>query len=295
MSESILPGEPEAFSLFGRPLYRTPLRPETLDQQIKLYQDALSSWKEDPDDPDNVIWLGRRTAYLGRFREAIAIYSIGIDRHPEDPRLYRHRGHRFISIRLFERAVEDFERAADLMAGAPDEVEPDGIPNPRGVPVSTLHFNVWYHLGLARYLLGNLEAALHAYRKCLKVSEIDDKYVATAHWAYMTMRLLGRDKEAEALLDRVSPEMDIIENHNYHDSLLMYKGETSPEELMEKARGQGALGLVTTGYGVANWYSYNGLKEKAAVILREILSLEGWAGFGYIAAEADLKRMGLNP
>jgi len=109
------------------------------------------------------------------------------------------------------------------------------------------------------------------------------------------MRLLGRDEEAEALLGRVSAEMDIIENHNYHDCLLMYKGETSPEELMEKARGQGALGLVTTGYGVANWYSYNGLKEKAAVILREILSLEGWAGFGYIAAEADLKRMGLNP
>jgi hypothetical protein len=38
MSESILPGEPEAFSLFDGPLYRTPLRPETLDQQTKLYR-----------------------------------------------------------------------------------------------------------------------------------------------------------------------------------------------------------------------------------------------------------------
>jgi len=37
------------------------------------------------------------------------------------------------------------------------------------------------------------------------------------------------------------------------------------------------------------------LKEKAAGILREMLSLEGWPGFGYMAAEADLKRMGLNP
>jgi len=295
MSESTPPGEPEAFSLYGRPLYRTPLRPEILDQQTKHYRAALRNLEEDPDDPDNVIWLGRRTAYLGRFRAALAIYSLGIDRHPEDPRLYRHRGHRFISIRLFTRAVEDFERAAELMAGAPDQVEPDGIPNPRGVPVSTLHFNVWYHLGLARYLLGDLEAALRAYRECLNVSDIDDKYVATAHWAYMTLRLLGRDEEAETLLARVSHEMDIIENHNYRDCLLMYKGKTTPEELMEKARGQGALGLVTTGYGVANWYSYNGLKEKAAEILREILSLDGWAGFGYIAAEADLKRMGLKP
>ena len=295
MSETILPGEPEAFSLFNKPLYRMPLRPETFDKQTNLYQDALKNWKENSEEPNNIIWLGRRTAYLGRFREAIAIYSMGIEKHPKDPRLYRHRGHRFISIRLFERAVEDFESAAKLMAGKPDELEPDGIPNPRGVPVSTLHFNVWYHLGLAHYLRGDLKAALKSYDECLKVSDIDDKYVATAHWSYMTLRRLGREDEAKTLLRRVSSEMDIIENHNYHDCLLMYKGDTNPEVLLEKARSQGALGLVTTGYGVANWYIYNGFKEKAINILREILSLEGWAGFGYIAAESELKRMGLNP
>jgi len=69
----------------------------------------------------------------------------------------------------------------------------------------------------------------------------------------------------------------------------------TPEAVMAEAREQGALGLVTTGYGVANWYRYNGEEERAAGILREIVALEGWAGFGYIAAEADLKRMGLTP
>jgi tetratricopeptide (TPR) repeat protein len=295
MTQSVLPGVPEAFSLFGRPLYRVPLAPEVLNQQTILYEKALGDWMGSPDDPERIIWLGRRTAYLGRYRESLAIYSMGIEKHPDYAKLYRHRGHRFITVRLFDRAIDDLERAAELMVSSPDEVEPDGTPNPRGVPVSTLYFNVYYHLGLSRYLMGDLRGALKAYRMCMKVSDIDDKYVATAHWMYMTLRLLGRKVEAEKLLGRVDPGMDIIENTHYHKCLLMYKGESTPESLMNEAREQGALGLVTTGYGVANWYRYNGDEEKAAGILREITALEGWAGFGYIAAEADLKRMGLEP
>lgn len=292
MKEPSLPGEPECFSLFGEPLYRPSMIPSLHEKQQNLYDEALTVWMNDPEDLDNIIWLGRRTAYMGRYRESAAIYSMGLKKFPEDPKLYRHRGHRFITMRLLNLAVQDFRRAAEYMQRGPDEVEPDGAPNSRGVPVSTLYFNVWYHLGLAYYLKGNLEEALKAYMECLKVSNIDDKYVATAHWAYMTLRLMGRKDEANKLLEKVHGEMDIIENHHYHNCLLMYKGEKTPEKLMDEARAQGDLGLVTTGYGVATWYRYNGQEKKAVEILRMILSVEGWAGFGYIAAESDLKRMG---
>ena len=60
---------------------------------------------------------------------------------------------------------------------------------------------------------------------------------------------------------------------------------------MKEAREMGDLGLVTIGYGVANWYHYNGEVEEATGILREIIEVVGWAGFGYIAAEADLYHM----
>ena len=50
-------------------------------------------------DVDNIIWYGRRTAYLGDYREAIRIFSEGIEKHSKDARMYRHRGHRYISIR----------------------------------------------------------------------------------------------------------------------------------------------------------------------------------------------------
>lgn len=295
MPSNKLPGEPETFSLFGKPLFKTPLRPETMEAQQKLYDEALRNWEQDPENPDNIIWLGRRTAYLGNFRESIAIYSIGIGKYPDDPRMYRHKGHRFISLRLFDQAIDDFEKAAELIEGTPDEVEPDGMPNERGVPVSSLHFNIWYHLALAYYLKNEFEKALHAYEMCMKASEIDDKVIATAHWYYMALRRLGRRGEAEKILEKIDADMDVIENHHYHKCLLMYKGENTSGALMKEAREMGDLGLVTIGYGVANWYNYNGEKEKAVEILREIVSVKGWAGFGYIAAEADLYHMGLTP
>lgn len=291
MSDSDIPETPEAFSLFGEPLFRAPLRPEALEKQEALYAEALKRHRESPDDPDALIWLGRRTAYLGRYRDSIAIYSKGLLAHPEEPKLYRHRGHRYITLRRFDLAVGDFEKAAALIEGEPDEVEPDGMPNERNTPVSSLHFNIWYHLGLAYYLSGRFEDALRAYRACMEVSKIPDKAVATSHWLYMTLRLLGRENEAAEVLEPIREEMDVIENQNYHECLLMYKGQITSDSLLEKAREQGALGLVTIGYGVANWFSYNGEREKAEEVLREILDTGSWAGFGYIAAEADLKRL----
>jgi len=183
-------------------------------------------------------------------------------------------------------------RATHPDTAFPDEVEPDGLPNERNIPVSSLHFNIWYHLGLAYYVSGRFEDALRAYKACMEVSKIPDKIVATSHWLYMTLRLLGKGNEAAEVLEPIQEEMDVIENQNYHDCLLMYKGQTNVEALLEKAREQGALGLVTIGYGVASWYNYNGELEEAKETLREILDTGSWAGFGYIAAEADLKRLG---
>jgi tetratricopeptide (TPR) repeat protein len=295
MPKRELPGEPETFSLFGDPLFKTPLRPEIIEKQRILYEEALKKWEKSPDSAENIIWLGRRTAYLGNFRESIAIYSMGIEKFPNDPRMYRHRGHRFISLRFFDQAVNDFEKAAALIEGKSDEVEPDGMPNEHGVPVSSLHFNIWYHLGLAYYLKSEFEKASYAYGKCMEVSEIDDKIIATAHWQYMTLRRIERENEADTILEKIHSDMDVIENYHYYKCLLMYKGGTTPEALMKEARDMGDLGLVTIGYGVANWYNYSGYRNTASKLLREIVSVEGWAGFGYIAAEADLYHMGLEP
>ena len=139
----ILPEVPQgaqAVSLLGDPLY--PATP--YENVLEKYEEAKTDYESDPANVENIIWYGRRTAYLGNFREAIQIYSEGIDRFPDDARLYRHRGHRYISIRAFDRAIVDLERAVSLIRGQKDEVEPDGMPNAMNIPVSTLHTNIWY-------------------------------------------------------------------------------------------------------------------------------------------------------
>ena len=277
----------EAVSLLGQPLARPVLPEETR----RRYEEALAEARQrnyaDPGDVDGMIWLGRRTAYLGRFREAIEIYTRGIQRYPGDARLYRHRGHRYITIRQFDRAIADLERAAALIAGRQDQVEPDGLPNARNIPTSTLQSNIWYHLGLAHYLKGDFGRALGAYRECVDVSKNPDMLVATSHWLYMTLRRLGRAAEAADVLKPIRADLDVIENGAYHRLLLMYKGEMPVDSLLPAVAG-GALDDVTTAYGVGNWYLYNGDATRAEEIFRRIVATGNWAAFGAIAAEAEL-------
>jgi tetratricopeptide (TPR) repeat protein len=244
------------------------------------------------DDADAIIWLGRRTAYLNCFREAIAIFSRGIEKHPEDIRLYRHRGHRYITLREFDKAVADLEKAARLIEEKriPDQVEPDGDPNPLSVPTSTSHFNVYYHLGLARYLQGDFEAATRAYRECMKYSQrSDDRLVATSDWLYMTLRRLGRADEAAAVLVPITAKLEVLENKAYWNRLLMYEREKRPEELLGPK--DDPVDLATYGYGVANWYLYNGERERAREIFEKVVAGPQWNAFGYIAAEVELARL----
>ncbi len=279
---------PEATSLLGKPLYAPPLTPENKAKLEANLAAAKADYDKAPADEEKIIWLGRRTAYLGRFRESIRIYSEGLARHPNSYKLLRHRGHRYITVRELDRAAADLEKASRLIRNVPIEVEPDGVPNAKNTPHGTSHTSIWYHLGLAYYLKGDFAKALGAYRECLKLADNDDMKVATADWMYMTLRRLGRRDEAAKVLVPIGAEMSVLDNVSYHSRLLMYKGLKSPESLLDTATADPTQ-IATQGYGVANWYFYNGDREKARALFEKIIAGAGWPAFGYIAAEADLR------
>ena len=269
-----------------------PASAEARKEMETRLDEARRRYEAHPNDPGTIIWLGRRLGYLGRFREAIEVYSEGIKKFPTDARFYRHRGHRYITVRKFDLAIADFKTAARLIKGKPDEVEPDGQPNVRNIPTSTLQFNIWYHLGLAYYLTGQNKQALAAYRECLKVSRNPDALSATTHWLYMTLRRLNRNAEAAKVLEPIGKDMDIIENAGYHHLLLMYKGLISPDQLLEEAlKQESSAGSYSILYGVGNWHLYNGRREEALKIFKRMLSGDQWTSFGYIAAESEMKRL----
>ncbi len=285
---------PEAFSLEGKPLPPTQLDEATFARRQQELAAASVAYRANPRDVESIIWYGRRLAYLGRYQQAIKIYSGGLRLYPDSAKLLRHRGHRYITIRQLDSAIADLQRAAALVQGVPDEVEPDGLPNARNMPTGTNKTNIYYHLGLAHYLQGDFEAALDAYVSCLRYSTNDDMRCATSYWLYLTLRRLDRPAEAVAVVAPITPDMDIIENFAYHELLLLFKGRLSPRDILQSDADAGPVGGeiddATRGYGVGAFYLLDGQRDEAFEMFIRVTAGPGWAAFGYIAAEAEIAR-----
>jgi broad specificity phosphatase PhoE len=297
----------EATSLDGSlELRRRAFPPE---RRAKLEADlaaAEARHAASPADVDAIVWHARRLGYLDRYQEAIAVLTAGLALHPDEPQLYRHRGHRFITVRRFQAAVADFEAAARLCGPGlvADSVEPDGAPNAAGIPTSTLHTNIFYHLGLARFLLGQYGPAAAAYRNGLACPLCTlDMRVAFSDWLYMSLRRLGLAAEAAAVLEVAGAESEaLLEDFAYQARLKLYKGEVGPEAVLQPEGGRGdgdgggapdPLNVATQGFGVADWYAGQGRNPEAVSLLRQVAGSSYWPSFAAVAAEADLLRLSL--
>jgi tetratricopeptide (TPR) repeat protein len=282
----------QAVSFLGDSLRELPLGAETRARYDSQLAVAKASYDRAPADPDSIIWYARRLGYLGRFRESIAAYTAGIEQHPDNPWMYRHRGHRYISVRELDNAIADLEKATQLVAGKPDQVEPDGQPNAQNMPIGTLHSNIAYHLALAYYLKGNYASAVPVYQRELAAAKNDDRRVSTGHWLYMSLRRQGNDAAARAMLTPFTKTMNVIENQTYHRLMLLYKGELPVDSVLTVGpNGEMSVTDATAAYGVGNWHLYNGRQAEAEAVFRRIMGGGLWGAFGYIAAEAELAKM----
>ena len=243
-----------------------------------------------PRDETAIIWFGRRLAYLGRYEDAIGVYSHGLDVLGPSPRLLRHRGHRYISLRRFDDAIADFAAAAELIQDTEDEVEPDGQPNRRNVPTSTLHTNIWYHYGLAHYCKGEFARALSCYEFCLTAAKNRDMESATRYWYYLAAVRAGRDDLAKHVLEPVEKGWDVIENHAYYRLLLLYKGVDSEADWREWSELSGGSSNAAAAHGIARYRFMQRDEDRGQQELQEIVDRGPAAAFGVIAAEADLAR-----
>jgi tetratricopeptide (TPR) repeat protein len=242
----------ETITLLGDTLTSPELKESKSFDQFKS---AQLNYFDNQDSPEALIWYGRRIAYLGYFKEAIKVFTLGIETYPNDARFYRHRGHRYISTRQYDKAINDFEKAVILIDQTIDQIEPDGLPNSKNIPLSTLHGNIWYHLGLTYYLKNDMNNALKAFTNRSVTHKYDDQ---------------------------VNQEMNIIENMSYHQSCLFYKGLLEESELV--------IDEVAL-YSLANWYIYEKNDTlKAKEYYQELLKGNPFS-FAYIAGEADWVRL----
>lgn len=294
---------PEAYSLLGEPLYPTPIRlwlpkdPEEYKSRLRdlnqSRETAADELRMNPDDPEKFLWYARRTEIVGNFNEACAAYTEGIKRWPDDPRFPRFRGHRFALLRRLDLAVNDLERASELIEGRPDELEvyASGGPSRDKMGFSSFHWNVFYHLGFARFAAGDLEGAVDAYRRCMGVCDVRESTVATTHWLYMPLIRLNRWSEAAKLLEWIKPDEKLVEVGDYYETLLMYKGAVTPEELLNKANAEGGVRLLTRAHAVGNLYLAWSETKKAERVFRSIHATGEWSAGVHLLAEAELVRL----
>jgi len=273
----------QATSLFGEDLFQ-------MEDTTGAIAEADAALAEAPADVDLVIAAGRVRRNFWQYRQAMELYTRATELAPDDWRPYRYRGHRHISVREFDAAVADLEKARDL---------------------APMNWDVSYHLGLAYFLNGDFASAAGEYLRCLELADApeaaaaqaddfrscaqnaDDpeSYVAMTEWAVRALLRAGRDAEAQRLLTAVPTDLTIEENVAYYYDLLFYRGLKTEDELLNVGE-DAPFRVETVAQGVANWRLIHGDTAGAVELYERIYADPWWPGFGRIAGEVELARIG---
>ena len=230
---------------------------------------AESLAANDPSNVATLIELGLAQARIRRYRESIQTFSRGIRLAPDNPILYRWRGHRYISIRELDRAV------ADLVNG-----------NAR----DSTNYDILYHLGVAHYLRGDFDSAASAFARAQRRAPDDNELAGSTDWLWMSLSRAGRHAEARAALAAIRDGMRVTSAGAYRKRLSMYQGVILPEDLIESSD-TSDIAVATLSYGVGNWYLIQGDTTAARLWFQKSVASGGWPAFGFIASEAELKRL----
>lgn len=225
----------EGQTLIGTPLSEPGFSPELraeleLDLAIAEAAMVLAPHRE-----DSYIWLGRRLGYLGRFEDAVVVFSDGLELFPDSYKLLRFRGRHLARNRQFEAAIADYTLALELMEGVQDSFEPDGIANAYNLPLGTFRSNLHYYRAQTSFAVGDFDTLVSGMQSALDepllMDPTGDMGVAIAYWLYIGHSLLGDQAAAHASLAPVHAELPLIENANYLRGALFFKGEIRREEM----------------------------------------------------------------
>ena len=266
------------------------LSQQDLDRRQKKLLEAEADYTLNPNDLQNIIWYGRRLAYLGKYQEAINIFTEGIKKHPQSHKLYRHRGHRYITIRQYDQAIDDLQNAAFYSSNERNDIEPDGIPNAYNKPLSNTKWNIMYHLGLAYYLKGNYDKAISSYKKCTQYSDNNDLKVKATNWLFATYSKIGNEDAATVLIEEIPGKMRLLENRLYHDLIMLYRGFITPDVVIRRNSSNGEIN-ANVGYGLGNWYLINGDVNSALNIFSRVLDGSQVDAFGFVACEVEMANL----
>jgi tetratricopeptide (TPR) repeat protein len=220
-------------------------------------------------DPRNIqkfIQLGVAYAGARQMREAVDNFTRALAIAPNDPMLYRWRGHRNLSVRHFDAAMADLTR---------------------GYGLDSTNYGILYHLGVLRFVRGDFNAAADAFRRAQPRAPDAGELAGSTDWLWMSLQRAGRSAEAGAMLAR-HPD-SLATTVAYARRLKLYRGEIGPDALFTPAD-TGDVDVATLAFGLGNWYMVRGDTAAARRQFQRSIKSGGWPAFGFIASEAELAR-----
>ncbi|MEP7346410.1 MAG: tetratricopeptide repeat protein [Gemmatimonadaceae bacterium] len=248
--------------------YRSPAGVEYRSQgdtgAIARAEKALAA---DPRNVERIIQLGVAQGGAWHFREAIATFTRGLAIEPNNALLLRWRGHRYVSVREFDKAMEDLTRGSRLD--------------------STI-YGIWYHLGIARYAKGDFAGAAEAFKRAQPRAPDAGELAGSTDWLWMSLSRAGRSDEAKTMLNQ-HPD-SLATTVAYAQRLKLYRGEIGPDAVITAAD-TANVAVATLSYGVGNWYLVRGDTAKARAWFERSIKSGGWPGFGFIMSEVELRRL----
>ena len=248
--------------------YRSPAGVEYRAQAdtgpIARAQAALAA---EPRSVARIIQLGIAQSGARQFREAIETFTSGLTIAPNDPMLYRWRGHRYLSVRELDRAMADLTR---------------------GYALDSTNYGVLYHLGIVRFLRSDFAGAADAFKRAQPRAPDAGELAGSTDWLWMALMRAGRKAEADAMLARRPDSLPV--DNAYTRRLKLYRGEIAPEAVFTPAD-TADVQVATLSYGLGNWYLVRGDTARAKQQFERAIKSGGWPGFGFIVSEAELRRL----
>lgn len=230
---------------------------------------AAAALATDPRNINLIIALGVAQAGATQMREAIETFSRGLIVAPNNALLYRWRGHRHLSVREFDAAERDFAR---------------------GSAIDSTVYGIWFHWGIVRFARGDFTGAVNAFTRALPLAPDPGENAGSTDWLWMSLSRAGRKSEAAAFLARKPDSLKTAPDYAYTKRLALYRGETAPDRLFTPTDTAGVQ-VATLSFGLGNWYLVQGDTARALEQFRRATRSSGWAGFGFIISEIELRRL----
>ena len=157
----------------------------------------------DPKNVDKIIVLGLAQQAVRAYREEIATFTRGIALAPNNPVLYRWRGHRYISTGQFDKALVDLKK---------------------GNKLDTMNYDIWYHLGVARFARGEFAKAADAFTHCQRLAPNPNETAGATDWLWMSLSRAGMKDQAKQALAPITDSLKITTATAYKQRLRLYRG-----------------------------------------------------------------------